>query len=106
MRMSIHSPLRHLYTTDIDQRAKIESRNREVCLPPVSVYRWWARRTETVNGAILDAYSKDHTQRMLVADPFAGGGVIPLAAVLRNHQVGLPRFNGLFAFKPRHLLSV
>jgi putative DNA methylase len=83
----IRSPLRHLRATEIGDRAKVESRNREVYLPPVSVYRWWARRTEAVNGAIIDAYSKDHPERLLVADPFAGGGVIPLAAVLRKHQV-------------------
>lgn len=81
------SPLRHLDVADVDAKARKESRNREVHLPPVSVYRWWARRTEAVNGAILDAVAQDTPGRLLVADPFAGGGVIPLSAVIRGHRV-------------------
>ena len=54
---------------------------------PVSTYRWWARRTEAVNGSIIDAVSADKPGRMVVSDPFAGGGVIPLAAVMRGHSV-------------------
>ena len=73
---------------EVSAAARAETRNREVHLPPVSVYRWWARRTEAVNGAILDCASQDHPgERMLVADPFAGGAIIPLAAVIRGHQV-------------------
>jgi SAM-dependent methyltransferase len=55
----------------------------------VSVYRWWARRTEAVNGALLDAAAKElnRGEPLLVADPFAGGGVIPLAALRRGHKV-------------------
>jgi 16S rRNA G966 N2-methylase RsmD len=85
---ALASPLRHLDTVAVSQAARAESRNREIHLPPVSTYRWWARRTESVNGAIIDAVGKDHDdQRLLVADPFAGGGVIPLAALIRGHQV-------------------
>ncbi|WP_155369751.1 hypothetical protein [Catellatospora vulcania] len=81
------SPLRHLNPTAVSAAAKIESRNREVHLPPVSIYRWWARRTAAVNGAIIDAFAQDHPGKLLIADVFAGGGVIPLAAAVRNHQV-------------------
>jgi putative DNA methylase len=81
------SPLRHLDIALVDAAAKAESRNREVHLPPVSVYRWWARRTMAVNGAILDAVAKDLGPSLLVADVFAGGGVIPLAAATRGHRV-------------------
>lgn len=83
----LRSPLRHLDTAAVSAAAKIESRNREIHLPPISTYRWWARRTSAVNGAILDAYAKDVSGRLLVADMFAGGGVIPLTAVARGHQV-------------------
>lgn len=83
----IFSPLRHLDAEVVSFRARREVRNREVHLPPVSTYRWWARRTETVNGAIIDAVSNDRPGRMVVSDPFAGGGVIPLAAVMRGHSV-------------------
>jgi len=62
-------------------------RNREVHLPPVSTYRWWARRAESVNGSIIDAVNIDHPGRLVISDPFAGGGVIPLAAVMRGHRV-------------------
>lgn len=84
---TICSPLRHLDSSEISARVRREVRNREVHLPPVSTYRWWARRTESVNGAILDAVTLDRPGRMVVSDPFAGGGVIPLAAVMRGHQV-------------------
>lgn len=85
--LAISSPLRHLDTDAVDAAARSETRNREVYLPPISVYRWWARRTEAVNGAILDAVSKDNHGPLLVVDPFAGGGIIPLAAARRGHRV-------------------
>lgn len=83
----LRSPLRHLDAEQINAQVRREVRNREVHLPPVSTYRWWARRTESVNGSIIDAVNRDHPGRLVVSDPFAGGGVIPLAAVIRNHRV-------------------
>lgn len=83
----ILSPLRHLDAEAVSLRARREVRNREVHLPPVSTYRWWARRTEAVNGAIIDAVGTDRPGQMVVSDPFSGGGVIPLAAVMRGHSV-------------------
>lgn len=83
----LRSPLRHLHAEEINAQVRREVRNREVHLPPISTYRWWARRTESVNGAIIDAVNRDHPGRLVVSDPFAGGGVIPLAAVIRNHRV-------------------
>lgn len=83
----ITSPLRHLDPAQVSSAARAETRNREVQLPPISTYRWWARRTEAVNGAIIDAVNRDTPGRLLITDPFAGGGVIPLAAVTRGHQV-------------------
>ncbi|MBX7270041.1 hypothetical protein KIF24_31150 [Micromonospora sp. Llam7] len=81
------SPLKYLDYVNVSAAAKAESRNREVHLPPVSTYRWWARRTSAVNGAVIDAFNRMIPGRLLVADMFAGGGVIPLAAVVRGHQV-------------------
>jgi putative DNA methylase len=86
-RPALRSPLRHLDAEAVSARVRREVRNREVHLPPVSTYRWWARRTEAVNGSIIDAVSGDKPGRMVVSDPFAGGGVIPLAAVMRGHSV-------------------
>ena len=85
--LALRSPLRLLDSEQVSAAAKAESRNREVHIPPVSTYRWWARRTSAVNGAILDAFQVDFPGRLLVADMFAGGGVIPLSAVIRGHQV-------------------
>ncbi len=81
------SPLCFLDIGAIESAARVESRNREIHLPPVSVYRWWARRMESVNGAIIDAVAGPAGAPLLIADPFSGGGVIPLAAVLRGHRV-------------------
>lgn len=83
----ICSPLRHIDAAEVSLRVRREVRNREVHLPPVSIYRWWARRTEAVNGSVIDAVGLDRPGRMVVSDPFAGGGVIPLAAVVRGHSV-------------------
>ena len=82
------SPLRHLDADGVSASARRETRNREVALPPITVFRWWARRTEAVNGAIIDAAAIDNPgRRLLIADVFAGGGTIPLAAAIRGHQV-------------------
>jgi hypothetical protein len=84
----VRSVLRHLATDEVSRAAQKESRNREIALPPVSVYRWWARRTLAVNQAILEAFQVDYPGGPhLVIDPFAGGGVIPLAAVAQGQRV-------------------
>jgi hypothetical protein len=83
----IRSVLRHLDVAGLQAGTRQESRSRQRHLPPISVYRWWARRTETVTGAIVDAVSADRPGQLLLADPFAGGGVIALACLLRGHRV-------------------
>lgn len=84
---TVRSVLRHLDVTGLQAAICQESRSRQRHLPPISVYRWWARRTETVTGAIVDAVSADKPGQLLLADPFAGGGVIALACLLRGHRV-------------------
>jgi adenine-specific DNA methylase len=65
-----------------------ETRSRQRHLPPISVYRWWARRAETVTGAIVDAVAAERPgESLLIADTFAGGGVIALSALMRGHRV-------------------
>lgn len=81
------SVLRHLKPAELQPSIQQETRSRERHLPPVSVYRWWARRTETVTGAIVDAVSADEPGRLVLADVFAGGGVIALAGLLRGHTL-------------------
>ncbi|MBA3973402.1 MAG: hypothetical protein C0504_04180 [Candidatus Solibacter sp.] len=79
--------LERLDVKKVSESAAHEVRNREIHIPPVSVYRWWARRTDAVFGGVLDAFAANYDGRRLVVDPFSGGGVIPLAAILRGHQV-------------------
>jgi putative DNA methylase len=81
------SVLRHLDVDAVCTAARHESRMRQHALPPVSVYRWWARRTEAVSGALVDAVAEDTSGPLLIADPFAGGGVIALAALTRGHRL-------------------
>lgn len=80
------SPLRHLDLELVNELSKRETRSRETVLPPISVFRWWARRTSAVHSHILDAVKRDIGRRLLVADPFAGGGVIPLTALVKGHR--------------------
>jgi len=85
----LKSSLRHIDQNAVSKQARVETRNRELHLPPISVYRWWARRTEAVSGALIDAVIKElkANGEALLADPFAGGGVIPLAALARGHAI-------------------
>lgn len=71
----------------------IESRSRESQVPAVSVYRWWARRTEAVIGSIIDAFAATRPGRLDIADLFAGGGTVPLAALRRGHRVYAQEIN-------------
>jgi len=72
----------------VSAAAKAETRNRESTLPVISLYRWWARRTSAVASALTDAaVTTIGRERLVVADPFAGGGVIALAALLAGHSV-------------------
>lgn len=87
--MARPSILASLDRAQVSDHSRIETRKREDVLPPISVYRWWARRTDAVNGAVVDAAAQKlaRGQPLLVLDPFAGGGVIPLSALRRGHQV-------------------
>jgi adenine-specific DNA methylase len=72
----------------VSEEARRESRNREVHLPPLSTFRWWARRTGAVNAAVLRAGREALGRPVLdVLDPFAGGGTIPLVALREGHRV-------------------
>jgi hypothetical protein len=73
---------------EVSELSRRESRNRETHLPPLSTFRWWARRTGAVNEAILEAAkSVFGSGRLNVLDPFAGGGTIPLVALKAGHRV-------------------
>lgn len=83
----VASLLEALDADAIGANSRKETRNRELHLPPVSVYRWWARRTASTSGAILSVLERSRDSRLVVVDPFSGGGVIPHVAASRGHQV-------------------
>src|SRR3954466_12736590 len=100
------SILRGVDPAEVSVKARAESRNREVHLPPISVFRWWARRTDAVNGAILDALTAEYGERRLVVDPFAGGGTIGLAALTRGHRAYVQDINPWAAHGLRTMLAL
>lgn len=61
-----------------------QQRNREATAPTVSVYRWWARRSHAVIGALLDAAARPGD---VVSDPFSGGGTVAVEAARRGLAV-------------------
>ena len=72
----------------VSARAKAETRRRETHLPVTGLYRWWARRTTTAAKAVIDATASTiERSHLVIADPFAGGGVIALSALLGGHTV-------------------
>ena len=82
-----HSVLSLIDAAAVSHAASREARRRESVVPPVSVFRWWARRTHAVVGAIIAACETRPPQTLTIADPFSGGGTIPLAAIRRGHRV-------------------
>jgi putative DNA methylase len=101
------SVLARLDPEQVSNAARRESRNREVHLPPLSTYRWWARRTGAVNDAVLDAavqaFGRD---RLDILDPFAGGGTIPLVALRAGHRVHAQDLNPWAAEGMRQMFSL
>ncbi|WP_337288519.1 hypothetical protein [Candidatus Methylomirabilis sp.] len=64
-----------------------EQSNREHYAPVVSAYRWWARRSHGVMGALLDSAIERYGRGMMVSDPFSGGGTVAFEAVRRGLKV-------------------
>jgi hypothetical protein len=71
--------------SDVNARVPHEQRNREVYVPPISLFRWWARRPHALIGSLIDAACSDGSTPTL-ADPFSGGGTVAIEATRR----GLP----------------
>jgi adenine-specific DNA methylase len=71
----------------VDARVRVQQRSRERHTPPISLYRWWARRPHALIGALLDAAGdlQGEEQAPVVADPFSGGGTVALESVLRGY---------------------
>lgn len=71
----------------LEQRIRAQQRNREIYTPPISLFRWWARRSHALIGALLDsAVDARAGTSLAVSDPFSGGGTVAIEAARR----GLP----------------
>src|SRR5438874_4987181 len=60
-------------------------RNREIYCPPISLFRWWARRPHALVSTLLDASSLK--AGALVSEPISGGGTVTLEAISRGLRV-------------------
>jgi putative DNA methylase len=71
----------------IDARVRRQQRNREIHTPPISLFRWWARRPHALIGAILDAAQDLSGPPPVVSDPFSGGGTVAVEAARRGLDI-------------------
>jgi len=80
------SILQHVCYSGLNDAIRREMRNREVYTPPISTFRWWARRSHRLMGQLIEAAEKvQENGRLVIADPFAGGGTTVLEALRRGH---------------------
>ena len=79
----MESIIKNINFDKVSKQARKESRSRETHLPPISTYRWWARRTSAVSDAIVEAAVQKEEIDAL-CDPFAGGGTFTLSALLND----------------------
>lgn len=72
--------------TSVNARVYREQRRREVYVPPISLFRWWARRPHALIGSLIDAACSDGATPAL-ADPFSGGGTVAIEAARRGLSI-------------------
>lgn len=72
---------------EVEQLVRAHQRNREVHTPPISAFRWWARRSHALIGALLDQAKEAAGGQLTVADPFSGGGTVAVEAARRELDV-------------------
>lgn len=68
----------------VDARVRAQQRNRETHMPPISLFRWWARRPHALIGAVLDAANQGEGAGPVVSDPFSGGGTVAIESARRG----------------------
>ena len=73
--------------SQMSRRIRKEQRNRETHYPTISTYRWWARRSHYLVGALLDRSRKILGNGIVVSDPMAGGGTVAVEASRRDVAV-------------------
>lgn len=81
------SLLTELGWSELEHLIRAQQRNREVHTPPISTFRWWARRSHALIGALLDEAKDAAGGQLTVADPFSGGGTVAVEAARRNLDV-------------------
>lgn len=77
--------LEAVHWRSVNRRTRCEVRNREHHCPPVSLFRWWARRPNALICALLEASDLDDNR--LISDPFSGGGTVALEAAKKGLRV-------------------
>ena len=73
--------------SELEHEIRAQQRNREVHTPPISTFRWWARRSHALIGAVLDEAKNDAGGQLTVADPFSGGGTVAIEAARRGLDI-------------------
>lgn len=69
----------------VDTQVRLQQRSRERHTPPISMFRWWARRSHALIGALLEQAHAEN-ERSVISDPFSGGGTVAIEAA----RLGLP----------------
>jgi adenine-specific DNA methylase len=101
MRLILH---RNFKWNALSRRVRREQRNREDYSPTISTYRWWARRSHALIGALLDKAQDVLGQDIVVSDPMAGGGTVAVEAARRGLVVYAQDVNPWAAFGLRTTL--
>ena len=71
----------------VERFVRVQQRNREAHTPAISTFRWWARRSHALIGALLDEATNGSDAVATVADPFSGGGTVAVEAARRGLDV-------------------
>lgn len=82
----------------LSRRVKREQRNREDYSPTISTYRWWARRSHALIGALIERAQRVLGPEIIVSDPMAGGGTVAVEASRRGLPVYAQDVNPWAAF--------
>lgn len=81
----VQSILSKINWRTVNRRTRLEVRNREVHCPPISLFRWWARRPHSLVASLLR--SSGLASGSVVGDPFSGGGTVTLEALRMGLRV-------------------
>lgn len=95
MQLILHSKFKW---ASLSRRVRKEQRNREKYSPTISTYRWWARRSHALVGALIEEGQRVLGEQLVVSDPMAGGGTVAVEAARRGLVVYAQDVNPWAAF--------